>query len=167
MLKKLMVHLMVLSVIFFGVVGCGTGSNTENNSGEEPKGSVATKLVDDFEVSINVDDRENDPIVYATITYLGEDAETDIYHGGSIFFFNIYQIDGDFEYMGAMDLPLITTSLKRNEPHNVQLMDKSLKALETGTYEFEAIADFSLDIDDMVNTRMKIEVSTIHEIGGK
>ena len=39
--------------------------------------------MDDFKVSINV---EKDLNVYATVTYIGEAAEKDIYHGGSIFF---------------------------------------------------------------------------------
>ena len=117
--------------------------------------------MDDFKVSIHV---EKDLNVYATITYIGEAAEKDIYHGGSIFFFNVYQQDGDFEHLGIMEQPLLTTTLIRNEPHKVLFKGIENLTLKTGTYEFEAIADFSLDSDDVLGTKIEIPVSKIVEV---
>lgn len=117
--------------------------------------------MDDFRVTINV---EKDLNVYATITYIGEEAEKDIYHGGSIFFFNVYQQDGDFEYLGSMVQPLLTTTLIQNEPHRVKLGGFKKGILKPGTYEFEAIANFSLDSDDLLGTEIEIPVSKIKEI---
>ncbi|MET3656229.1 hypothetical protein [Sporosarcina psychrophila] len=107
--------IVVSIILIFGLFGCVTNNNNEENVSGKPKIAIESKQVDDFKVSINV---EKDLNVYATITYIGEAAEKDIYHGGSIFFFNVYQIDGDFEYFGVMNQPLLTTTLIRNEPRN-------------------------------------------------
>jgi hypothetical protein len=95
---------------------------------------------------------------------MGEEAEKDIYHGGSIFFFNVYQQDGDFEYLGFMDQPLLTTTLIRNEPHRVDFKGIEKLKLKPGTYEFEAIANFSLDSEDVLGTENEIPVSKIEEV---
>ncbi|MDW0114547.1 hypothetical protein QT711_15215 [Sporosarcina saromensis] len=156
MIRRLFI---VVSIIFiFGLFGCVKSNNNEENVSGEPKITNDSKQVDDFEVTINV---EKDLNVYATITYIGEAAEKDIYHGGSIFFFNIYQQDGDFEYFGAMTQPLITTTLIQNEPHIVKFEGIEKLKLKTGTYEFEAIANFSLDSDDVLETKFEIPVSKI------
>ncbi|MHC8514736.1 hypothetical protein [Sporosarcina sp. ITBMC105] len=155
MIRRLFI--VVSIILIFGLFGCVKNNNEENVSGE-PKITNDSKQVDDFKVTINV---EKDLNVYATITYIGEAAEKDIYHGGSIFFFNIYQQDGDFEYFGAMTQPLITTTLIQNEPHIVKFEGIEKLKLKTGTYEFEAIANFSLDLDDVLETKYEIPVSKI------
>lgn len=147
--------------LIFGLFGCGISINDDDKVSGEPKFTIETMLVDDFKVSIYA---EKELTIYATITYTGEEAEKDIYHGGSIFFFNIYQEDGDFEYLGGMDQPLLTTTLIRNEPHRVDFIGIERLNLKNGTYEFEAIADFSLDSDDVVGTNIEIPVSKMKEI---
>ena len=63
-----------------------------------------------------------------------------------------------------MVLPLLTTTLFRNEPHIVKFKGIEKLKLKPGTYEFEAIADFSLDSDDVLGTNIEIPVSKIAEI---
>ena len=138
---------MIISIILiFSLFGCGTTNTTEENESVNPK--VDAEQLEDFKVAIHV---EEDLNVYATITYVGEEAEKEIYHGGSIFFFNVYQEDGNPVYDSSMTLPLITTTLTRNEPHREEFnMIKDLE-LKAGTYEFEAIAVFSLDEEDDID----------------
>ncbi|MFS0688993.1 hypothetical protein AB1K89_07105 [Sporosarcina sp. 179-K 8C2 HS] len=153
--------IIVSIILIFGLFGCVTNNNNEESVSGKSKIMNESKQVDDFRVSISV---EKDLNVYATITYIGEAAEKDIYHGGSIFFFNVYQLDGDFEYFGAMDQPLLTTTLIRNEPHRVKFKGIEKIKLKTGTYEFEAIADFSLGSNDVLGTKIEIPVSKIKEV---
>jgi hypothetical protein len=162
MMSRLII--VIFSILVLGLFGCGTSNKNDENVSGEPKITNESKQVDDFKVSINVEDGEKDLNVYATITYLGEEAEKDIYHGGSIFFFNVYQKDGDFEYLGGMEQPLLTTTLIRNEPHRVNFLEIENLKLKQGSYEFEAIADFSLDSDDVLGTKIEIPVSKIDEI---
>jgi hypothetical protein len=161
-MRRLMI--VIFSTLVLGLFGCGTSNNIEKNISGEPKTTNESKQVDDFKVSINVENGEKDLNVYATITYLGEETKKDIYHGGSIFFFNVYQKDGDFEYIGGMEQPLLTTTLIPNEPHRVSFIGIEYLKLKQGTYEFEAIADFSLDSGDVIGTKIEIPVSKIGEI---
>lgn len=50
-------------------------------------------------------------------TYMGENEELKIGHGGSIYYNHIKQLDGDFELEGAMVLPLLYTTLTKDVPH--------------------------------------------------
>ncbi|GAA0344810.1 hypothetical protein GCM10008967_39040 [Bacillus carboniphilus] len=164
MIKNSLYFFICICLLVFGLFGCGTSNNSEGNLSKEPKNTDESKQVDDFNVTIYVKNREKIIHVYATITYTGEEAEKDIYHGGSIFYFNVYQLDGDFEYFGAMDQPLLKTTLIQNVPHRVQFGEITNMNVKPGTYEFEAIADFSLDSDDVVGTKIEIPVSRVEEI---
>ncbi|MGD6834440.1 hypothetical protein ACQCT5_19975 [Sutcliffiella halmapala] len=163
-MRRLFVVQSVFLIFVFGIFGCGTSKNSEENVSGETKITNESKQVDDFKVSINVENGEKDLIVYATITYIGEEAEKVIYHGESVFFFNVYQQDGDYEYVGGMEQPLLTTTLIRNEPHRVNFEVIEKLKLNPGTYEFEAIADFSLDSDDVLGSKIDVPVSKIEEI---
>lgn len=176
-MKILVLFQFVLIILLFGLVGCGTSNNADGNSkangemnqGEENlsenlKISEETNIKGDFKVSIYVEDGEKDLNVYATITYIGEEDKLDIYHGGSIFFFNIYEIDGEFEHIGGMNQPLLTTTLTKEEAHRIKFNNPVLDTLEPGKYEFEAVADFSLDADDVLGTTIEIPVSVIVKI---
>ena len=164
MLKRLFMVQSILLVLVFGLIGCGTNNNNKENVSSEARITNESKQVGDYKVTINVENGENDLNVYTTITYTGEEAQKDIYHGGSIFAFNVYQQDGDFEYLGAMNQPLLTTTLIRNEPHRVNFEGIEKLKLKPGTFEFEAIADFSLDSDDVLGTKMEIPVSKIQKV---
>lgn len=123
--------------------------------------SNESKQVDDFKVSIDVND---DLEVSATIMYTGDETEKEIYHASNIFWFKIFQQDGDFKYEPAMTQPLLTTTLIQNEPHTIKFnWDKDLQ-LEEGLYEFEVIADFSLDSNDIVGSKLTIPVSMLQEV---
>ncbi len=161
-MKKLMLSgvLMVL-IVSMGLVGCGYDGNNETDSTVEPEEYEATERDGDFEVTIEVDGKDNDLSVAASITYLGDEDTIDIYHGGSIFYFNIYQQDGDFQYLGAMDAQLHSTKLVQNEPHRVEIHYPILEELEPGTYEFEAEAVFSLDEENIADSTINLPVSVI------
>lgn len=153
--KFFMILLIVFSLIF-ALIGCGTDNGELN---EEPNVFAESNQVDNFDVKLEIIEKEQELTVAATITYVGEKDEIDIYHGGSIFYFNIYQKDGNFEYLGSMDAPLLTTTLTRNEPHKVDFTDSVLDELEPGTYEFEAIAVFSLNVENIVDSLINNPVS--------
>ncbi|MGE7843773.1 hypothetical protein ACQKNX_23695 [Lysinibacillus sp. NPDC093712] len=155
------IFIIISIMLIFGLNGCATTNSNEENLSVEPVITNDYKQVDDFKVSIHV---EKDLNVYATITYIGDTEKKDIYHGGSIFFFNIYQQDGNFIYEGAMTQPLLTTTLIRNEPHREDFNWIEQFELKEGLYEFEAIADFSLDSEDIRGTNIKVPVSKIQEV---
>jgi hypothetical protein len=150
--------------LFFVLFACGKGNHNGEIINETPNIINDTKQIDEFKVTIDVENSGKNLDVYATITYLGNEAEKEIYHGGSIFFFNVYQQDGDFEYIGAMQQPLISTTLIQNEPHRVDFNGITKVKLNPGTYVFEAIAEFSLDSDDVLGTKIEIPVSKMEEI---
>jgi len=145
-------------IFAFGLFGC----NSEEKVRDESYEKTDSQQVDDFKVSINVENGEEALNVYATITYTGEEAEIDIYHGGKIFYFNVYQQDGDFEFLGAMDDPQLKTTLFKNEPHKVTFNLLEMPGLKPGTYEFEAIASFSLSSETASN--IEIPVYKVEEI---
>lgn len=61
---------MIISTIFiFGLYGCTTTNNNEENLNAETVITNDSKQVDDFKVSIHI---EKDLNVYATITYIGD-----------------------------------------------------------------------------------------------
>jgi len=163
-MRRLFVVQSVLLILVFGLIGCETNNNNKENVIGEPTINNESKQVDDFKVTINVENDEKDLMVYATITYMGEEAEREIYHGGSIFFFNIYQQDGDFEYMESLTLPLLTTTLIQNKPLRVDLKGIEKLKLESGIYKFEANANFSLDSDKVIESKIEIPVYKIEEI---
>jgi hypothetical protein len=160
------VLLTMLLVITLSLYACGTDNSGEEqlNIEEIKEEAVEVKQQGDFEVSINVEENEETLDVYATITYLGEEDNHVIYHGGSIFFFNIYQLDGDFEYLGGMNEPLLSTTLNKDEEYKVEFNYPGLEKLKPGIYEFEAIADISLDEEQIVESNVQIPVSKIVEI---
>lgn len=148
----------MIIILVFGLFGC---DSKEKVRGESYKKNDSQQ-VDDFNVSINVENSEEALNVYATITYTGDEEEIDIYHGGEIFYFNVYQQDGDFEFFGAMDQPQLITTLYQNEPHRVIFNVLEMPSLNSGTYEFEAIASFSLDTEKASN--IEIPVYKVEEI---
>jgi hypothetical protein len=150
--------------LVFVLFACGKGDPSGENINEKPNIVNDTKQIDEFKVSIHVENGGKDLDVYATITYLGNEAEKEIYHGESIFFFNVYQQDGDFEYIGGMEQPLLTTTLIQNKPHKVNLNLTPKVKLNPGTYVFEAISEFSLDSDDVLGTKIEIPVSKMEQI---
>jgi hypothetical protein len=154
-MKWIISYPLLIIILVFGLFGWGNYNKSEENVKGESYINNDSQQVDDFKVSINVEYAEKALNVYATITYTGEEAEKDIYHGGSIFFFNVYQQDGDFKYIGGMDEPLLSTTLFKNEPYRVNLNVLDIPNLNPGIYEFEAIADFSLDADDVLGTEVE------------
>ncbi|TFB22860.1 hypothetical protein E3U55_06375 [Filobacillus milosensis] len=155
---------MLCSILIFGLYGCGTKGDGAATVSQVVEDEKATAQEGEFEVSINVEQKGENLDVYATITYLGDQDQKTIYHGGSIFFFNVYQVGGDFEHIGGMEQPLLSTDLKKGEAHKVEFNHPGLTELKPGTYEFEAIADISIDDEKMVDTKLEVPVTTVVEI---
>ena len=164
LVKGIISYSICFFLLVFGLSGCVPVNNGGEYQSGKPQVNNGSKTVDDFKVSINVQQSQKVQKMYATITYMGDEPEIDIYHGGSIFFFNINQQDGDFEYEGAMNLPLLTTTLIRNKSHRVDFNGIEKFKLESGTYEFEAIANFSLDSNNIIESKMEIPVYCIAEL---
>ena len=161
MKKIILLSLVLFLILSLGLFGCGYDQNNTSSNSEEPEVTEALEREGDFEVQIEVVRSEEGLTVEASITYLGDEDKVDIYHGGSIFYFNIYEQDGDFEYLGAMDAQLLTTELLPKEPHNIEINYPILEELEPGIYEFEAEAVFSLDEEHITDTMINIPASVM------
>jgi len=151
-MKRLLSYTLLIIILIFGLFGC----DSEEKVRDESYKKSDSQHVDDFKVSINVENSEEALNVYASITYTGEETEVDIYHGGEIFYFNVYQQDGDFEFFGAMDDPQLKTTLFKNEPHKVTFNVLEMPSLKQGIYEFEAIAAFSLNSETSSNIMIPV-----------
>lgn len=150
----------LLMLLVVGLVGCGTSDQNSGSNSEQIK-TTESSQVNDFKVTLHLEENLE---MYATITYSGEEAEVEINHGGSIFFFNIHQQDGSFEYESVMTEQLLTTNLVANEPYRVDFNQVKKLELNKGKYEFQAIADFSVSSNDGTVTPLKIPVSIVREI---
>lgn len=159
-MKMKMKMIFIYTVILLSLFGCSK-PNEKVDDLDKNTNTNESKQVDDFKVSIDVDENLN---TVAAITYIGSEDEKDIYHGGNIFWFNIYKKDGDFIHESSMIQPLLTTTLNQNEPHTVTFNSNEDLDLEKGLYEFEVIADFSLDSNDVSGTKLKIPVSKLQEV---
>lgn len=78
-MKKLLVLLIIFS---FLIAGCGQEQARKKDRNDQPEVTDESNQVDDFKVSMDVEDELD---AYATITYVGEEAEKEIYHGGKYF----------------------------------------------------------------------------------
>ncbi|WP_108306889.1 hypothetical protein [Metalysinibacillus jejuensis] len=61
----------------------------------------------------------------------------------------------------VIGLPLLSTTLKKDEPHTVVFDDVSLAK---GLYEFEAEARISLDQEDIVGSEITIPVKVQQQV---
>lgn len=161
-MKFLLSYTLLIIILAFGLFVFVKSNSSEENVKGESYIKTDSQHVDDFKVSINVEKSEENLDIYATIIYTGEEAAIDIYHGGEIFFFNVYQQDGDFEFLGAMDDPQLITTLFQNVPHRVSFNVLEMPRLKPGTYEFEAIASFSLNSE--IASNIEIPVYKVEEI---
>lgn len=151
------------SILLLSLFGCSTPNEKldvkEDTLQEERTYLNESNQVGDFKVSIALNESLHPT---ASITYVGDQPEKTIYHGGNIFFFNIYQQDGHFKQESAMNMPLLSTTLIQNKPHTIQFNE--VGELEKGLYKFEAIASFSLNSDDVMGTKLEIPVSKLQQI---
>ena len=170
--------LFVFMILIFVLLGCTTNSDEESVS-DKSVSKNGTKQIDDINTmkqfdndTIQVGDfivslhAENESNVYATITYVGDEFEKTIFHGGSIFHFDIYQLNGELEYQSFMTLKSEETTLIRNEPLKEYLYGIKESELKEGIYKIEATANFYLNPENEVESRLVVPISKFHEIKG-
>ena len=116
-----MQRIIYLVALIFIVVACGT---TNNGSGSDIKDSLPPTENEvkegDFVYRIfsekDVYNEFGDIAVFAELTYVGDEESIEIYHAESAFHFPFEERTREFEVGYAMNEPLLTTKLLKDEP---------------------------------------------------
>ena len=116
-----MQRIIYLVALIFIVVACGT---TNNSSGSGIKDSLPPTESEvkegDFVYRIfsenDVYNEFGDLAVFAELTYVGDEESIEIFHGGSAFSFPFLERTREFDVGYAMNDPLLTTTLIKDEP---------------------------------------------------
>ena len=116
-----MLRIIYFSAFVFILVACGT---TNNSSGSAIKDSLPPPENEvkegDFFYSLytekDVYDEFGDLAIFAELTYVGDEESIDIFHGGSAFHFPFIERTREFDVGYAMNEPLLTTTLIKDEP---------------------------------------------------
>lgn len=119
-----MKKLIYILVVIFVLSACGTTQNAGDNvrpvenQGVFP--AVAETGQDDFVYRLvtekEVYNEPDEPVIFAELTYVGDEESIDIYHAASPFYFPLEERTRGFEIDYAMNSPLIVTTLKKGEP---------------------------------------------------
>lgn len=118
LLKKLLIVLFSFVLL---LQACGTNEETPNSkaNGDLPpiqaevtEGDFTYRLYSEKESYKEFEDLQ----IYAEIIYTGQEDSIDIYHGASPFSFPFEELTRGFDVPYAMDLPLIVTTIEKNEP---------------------------------------------------
>jgi len=120
----IMRKLIYLLVAIFLLSACGTTPNAgDDMSPVENQGvfpAEAETGQDDFIYRLvtekEVYDEPDEPVIFAELTYVGDEESIDIYHAASPFYFPLEERTREFEIDYAMNSPLIVTTLKKDEP---------------------------------------------------
>ena len=110
--------------LLFTLAACGTKTNSESGkpfrSGESLPPPEAEVQKGDFVYRLftekDVYDIFDGTAIFAELTYVGNQASIDIYHAASPFYFPLEERTRGIDVDYAMDEPLITTTLTKNEP---------------------------------------------------
>lgn len=116
-----MLRIIYFSAFVFVLVACGT---TNNGSGSAIKDSLPPPENEvkegDFVYRLftenDVYNEFGDIAVGAELTYVGDEESIDIYHAESAFHFPFVERTREFEVGFAMNEPLLTTTLLKDEP---------------------------------------------------
>ena len=108
----------------FTLAACGTKTNFNTEIFSNPthlylqpeaevqKGDFVYRLFTEKDVY----DKFGDTAIFAELTYVGDQDSIDIYHAASPFYFPLEERTRGIEVDYAMNEPLITTTLKKDEP---------------------------------------------------
>ena len=116
-----MQRIIYLLALTFIVVACGT---TNNSSGSGIKDSFLQDRNEVKEVYFvyrifsekDVYNESGDIAVFAELAYVGDEESIEIFHGGSAFSFPFIERTREFDVGYAMNDPLLTTTLLKDEP---------------------------------------------------
>lgn len=147
--------LLFISLLIFGVSGCGSGSSEVVG----PKNNEPVNQKENFRLEIfnTENDAEN---VNASITYTGENKEIDVYHGGNHVIYFKYYKDGEILNTGARSDMRSKTTLIRNQPLVLDFDESNLVELEPDRFEIEAIAAFGVGKDIAEEVEYELSVSS-------
>lgn len=164
-------QLFLLTFIFIILVGCqqNEGSSTvENDSGilDETKTTYTEVRIGDFIYRLSTEKEQyngDEPIMIdAELEYVGDQAQIDISHAASPFYFPIKETTRSYDIPYAMDQPLLHTVLVKGEPlkmtyhgsggyseHDdeevVNFMKQIMKGnFPTGSYMVEGFVEFTV-----------------------
>ena len=115
---KIIVYIVTLAFI---LVACGTTNNSTGSGIKDPLPPTENEVKEgDFVYRIfsekDVYNEFSDLAIFAELTYVGDEESIDIYHGGSAFSFPFIERTREFDVGYAMNDPLLTTTLIKDEP---------------------------------------------------
>ncbi|KAA0957605.1 hypothetical protein ACQKDD_18215 [Planococcus kocurii] len=141
--------LVFLLLTLWGCTDKSSSTNYNDLNSSDQKG--------DFKVEVFSKDNDKKSI-YATLTYIGEEEEVSILHGGDEALYFLIFKNEELLNPGSRTDQGTKAILKQNEPLIINL-DKSYQdLLKSGDYQIVAIADMSYDTPE--STQYRIPVST-------
>ena len=110
--------------LLFTLAACGTKTNSNTGNIFHPDASLPPPEAEvqkgDFVYRLftekDVYDIFGGTAIFAELTYVGDQASIDIYHAASPFYFPLEERTRGIDVDYAMNEPLITTTLTKNEP---------------------------------------------------
>lgn len=135
---------MLLIVICLLIAGCNTMTESDSNVKETPitYPTLFTMEADNFLYELEVNDgmfTGQEPVIIASLTYIGDKEEIVITHATSPFYFDLQETTRGYTIDYFMDMPLVYTTLKKGEP----LVERYRKS---GGYSDEDAEDYQLFI---------------------
>lgn len=170
--KRITYILCIFAVIFF--VGCNTKDTLDHVNNNLSKDG-------DFKLAVYSDKnkyKENTPIkLWATLEYMGENDQIDIWYDEPIIKLSIYGEGNDFEWKTLSDLLLRTRVMNKNKEisesfkmpegsiddiDNEELkkfLENSELQLPSGSYKIIASTDFYMDKECTENIKISTEIT--------
>ena len=109
-----MKKIFILFITSLLLAGCNYTVTKHSLSGSK---TTEGSIHNDFIYELEVIENKNEPVkIIASLTYIGEEDFITISHASSPFFFYITEKTRDYEINYAMDMPHLTTTLKKDEP---------------------------------------------------
>ncbi|WP_172368950.1 hypothetical protein [Sporosarcina jiandibaonis] len=116
-----MKNIIYLVALVFVLVACGTSNNGSGSAIKDSLPPPENQVEEgDFVYRLftekDVYDEFGDLAIFAELTYVGDEESIDIFHGGSAFHFPFVERTREFDVGYAMNEPLLTTTLIKDEP---------------------------------------------------
>lgn len=120
MRKLILITILILSLV---VAGCASNSGVEKGGSpldNNEASIIAEETKDDFIyrlVSESGEYPDGEAVkMYAELEYIGDKNKVTIYHASSPFYYNMTEKTREFEIQSVMPMPLLNTTLKKNQP---------------------------------------------------